>query len=127
MRKSSLRKKQPRTVMTICLTKPHGQERNEDMKTIYEIIRRDDLIATHANANFGNMTPRQIVNEGVLKYSMGYYGGSVMRSILVEHGLIRRTRSAYKSSLTEKGKAYLRAMYRGKLSEILSYSEGYET
>jgi len=54
---------------------------------------------------------------------MGYTTGYTTTQILKDHGLIRCTSHA--SSLTKKGKEYLRAMYSGRLSAILAYSVGY--
>ena len=94
--------------------------------SVFDIITEPDIYRVHGYANFGETTPRQVVNDGVLKYSMGYSTGATAISILREHGLITKpARGGYNSSLTEKGKKYLRAMYVGRFSEILSYSDGY--
>jgi len=82
------------------------------MRQLNEIISDEEIERVHANANFGDMTKRQVVNEGVLSYSMGYTTGHTMMTILREHGLITKP-CGYKASLTEKGKEYLRAMFYG--------------
>lgn len=87
-----------------------------------DIIGDKALLEVHGNANFGPMTPRQVVNDGVLKYSMGYTGGSTQVSILREHGLITKP-SGYKANLTEKGKLYLRSMMAENFSLVLEICE----
>ena len=87
-----------------------------------DIIGTKALIEVHANANFGSMTPRQVLNDGVLKYSMGYTGGSTQLKILREHGLITKP-DGYRANLTEKGKLYLRTMLGGKLNDVLAIME----
>ena len=93
------------------------QERKEvdampnEPQTTLQIISDDEIERIHANANFGTMTKRQVVNEGVLKYAAGYTAGHTMYTILREHALIRNSVS-YKSRLTKKGQDYLCAMLR---------------
>ncbi len=87
-----------------------------------DIIGTKALIEVHANANFGSMTPRQVVNDGVLKYSMGYTGGSTQMRILREHGLITKP-DGYQASLTKKGKRYLRTILGGKLDDVRAIME----
>lgn len=82
------------------------------MTTPDEIISDDEIARVHANANFGIMTPRQVVNNGVRKYAVGFTGGSTQIAILREHGLITKPEAyGYKASLTEKGKRYARAIW----------------
>lgn len=77
-----------------------------------EIIGDADVIRVHGRANFGNMTPRDVVNEGVLKYAYGYSTGFTQLSILLEHRLIYKPRPGkYSSRLTKRGMAYLRAAW----------------
>ena len=80
-----------------------------------QIITDDEIIHVHANANFGSMTPREVVNDGVRKYAVGYQGGSTQLAILREHGLITAPKGCgYKANLTEKGKRYARSIYHEK-------------
>ena len=77
-----------------------------------KIISDEEIIHVHACANFGSMTPRDVVNDGVRKYAVGFTGGSTQVAILREHGLITAPRGAgYRANLTEKGKRYARAIY----------------
>lgn len=76
-----------------------------------EIITDEEIDRVHANANFGSMGKRQVVNQGVLKCASGYYQGSTYTQIIKEHGLINER---YK--LTPKGKAYLWAAFSTEIS-----------
>lgn len=77
-----------------------------------QIISDEEIIRVHAYANFGSMTPRDVVNDGVRKYAVGFTGGSTQVAILREHGLITKPNGAgYRANLTEKGKRYARAIY----------------
>lgn len=77
-----------------------------------DIISDDEIIRVHGYANFGSMTPREVVNDGVHKYAVGFTGGSTQVAILREHGLITKPNGAgYRANLTEKGKRYARAIY----------------
>jgi hypothetical protein len=71
-----------------------------------EIIPDDEIERVHANANFGGVGKRQVVNQGVLKCASGYYQGSTSEQIIREHGLITKN---YR--LTKKGKRYLWAAF----------------
>lgn len=77
-----------------------------------EIIPDAEIIRVHGNANFGSTTPREVVNDGVRKYAVGYSGGHTQLRILLEHGLIRKPKPGkHGSSLTEKGKRYARSIW----------------
>lgn len=81
------------------------------METTADIISDEEIDRVHGNANFGSDSKRYIVDHGVLTYALGYSTGFTLKSILVEHGLIRKPRPmSYHSVLTSKGKRYLRAM-----------------
>lgn len=85
------------------------------------IIPDAEIERVHANANFGSMSKRGVINEGVLKYAFGYTGGHTQLCILIEHGLIRKpSPGRYDSTLTKKGLRYLRAIYSGRFEEILA-------
>ncbi len=77
-----------------------------------EIISDAEIIRVHGHANFGpTMTPREVVNDGVRKYAVGYSSGHTQLCILLEHGLITKPRPGrYEASLTKKGKRYARAL-----------------
>lgn len=82
------------------------------MKSPTQIVSDAEVDRVHANANFGSMTKREVVNQGVLTYAFGYTSGHTMMMIIREHGLITKPRG-YKASLTAKGKNYLRGMFAG--------------
>lgn len=91
-----------------------GHHSESDMAKPEEIISNEEVIRVHGHAYFGPMTPRQVVNDGVWKYAIGYSSGHTQWEILRGHGLItgaRRGRHGQKASLTEKGKRYARALY----------------
>lgn len=84
------------------------------MQTTSEVISDEEIERVHANANFGIMTKRDVVDDGVLKYAFGYSTGHTQMTILREHGLLRALRpGSYRADLSAKGKKYLRAMFRG--------------
>lgn len=81
--------------------------------TPQEIISDEEIARVHAHANFGAMSPREVVNEGVRKTAVGYHCGSTQLHILLEHGLATKPRLGSSDiSLTKKGKAYGRSIYR---------------
>lgn len=71
-----------------------------------EIISDEEIERVHANANFGSMDKRTVVNQGVLKCASGYYQGHTSNQIIKEHGLVTED-----YELTPKGKAYLWAAF----------------
>jgi len=77
-----------------------------------EIISDADIIRVHGHANFGDMSPREVVNDGVRKYSVGFTGGHTQLCILLEHGLITKPKPGkYSANLTQKGKRYARSIW----------------
>lgn len=78
-----------------------------------DLITDEEIEAVHANANFGGMGKRDVVNDGVLKAAFGYSTGHTQMCILHEHGLIRNFRATRRDNmtLTVKGQSYLRAVY----------------
>lgn len=84
------------------------------MEKTSDIISDDEIERVHANANFGDMSKRDVVDEGVLQYAFGYDTGHTQMTILREHGLLRSSKArSYKADLSAKGKNYLRSMFRG--------------
>ena len=73
-----------------------------------ELISDAEIDRVHANANFGSMPKRDVVNEGVLKAAVGWHSGHTMNCIIVEHGLAKWRKDRHKPPyLTNKGKNYL--------------------
>ena len=60
-----------------------------------DIISDQKCIEVHAHANFGDRSPRWVVNDGVLKFSMGYHCGYTQLQILHEHKLIMKPKKLY--------------------------------
>ena len=78
-----------------------------------EVISDDEIARVHGHANFGAITAREVVNDGVRKYAVGYEGGYTQLTILLEHGLITMPRpGSYAANLTKKGKRYGRVLFR---------------
>lgn len=81
-------------------------------ETPEQIISDEDVARVHGFANFGTMSPRAVLAEGVLKYAMGYTCGSTMEAILREHRLITKPRRMNDPPrLTQLGQRYLRAAW----------------
>ncbi|MCP3924513.1 MAG: hypothetical protein GY714_18220 [Desulfobacterales bacterium] len=78
------------------------------MKTI---ITDEEIEKVHGNSNFGGMDKRDVVNQGILKCAAGYYQGQTSTLIIAAHGLTNE-----KYELTPKGKAYLWAAFKNKIS-----------
>lgn len=76
-----------------------------------EIISDDEITRVHGHANFGSMSPREVVNDGVRKSAIGYHCGHTQVCILREHGLITAQRGlSHDVNLTKKGKKYAREL-----------------
>lgn len=78
--------------------------------TTQEIVPDAEVERVHGHANFGSMTKRVVVDDGILKRAFGYHCGSTQLRILVEHGLVRIRSPFDEGSLTGKGRRYLRAL-----------------
>lgn len=94
------------------------------MRSPEQIVSDGDVERIHANANFGPcLTKRQVVNQGVLTYALGYTSGHTQMCILRAHGLITKP-NGYHARLTKKGTEYLRSLFDGvSLSTILNLAE----
>lgn len=89
--------------------------------TAKRIICDASIEEVHANANFGSMPKRDVVDEGVVKVALGYGMGRTQRQILIEHGLLIRTTRGRAGELSAKGKRYLRAIFKmTPMSDFLS-------
>lgn len=90
------------------------------MNTPSDIISDDEIIRVHGYANFGSIKPRQVVDETVLKYALGYDSGSTAMAIVAQHGLIRKPKPmSTKCELTSKGFLYLRARFGQHIDAII--------
>lgn len=78
-----------------------------------EIITDEEIERVHANADFGSMSKRAVVNLGVLKVAAKLRMGHTATKICSEHGLITK---GY--NLTKKGRQYLWAMYQPKGKDV---------
>jgi len=83
----------------------------EKVESLAAIISDAEIIRVHGRANFGNMDPREVVNDGVRKTAIGYHCGHTQVCILRAHGLITKSRDmSFDVNLTKKGKRYARAL-----------------
>ncbi len=81
--------------------------------TPQEIISEEEIIRVHGHANFGSMTPREVVNDGVRKHAVGFSSGHTQLCIMLEHRLITKPKpGSYRASLTQKGKRYARSIWK---------------
>jgi hypothetical protein len=93
---------------------PGEQSKRKDnaVELPHEIISDERISYVHGFANFGKMTAREVVNDGVRKYAVGFTGGATQVAILLEHGLITTPKNAgYRADLTQKGKRYARSIW----------------
>jgi hypothetical protein len=70
--------------------------------TVEQLVTDEDLERAWGNANFGGMTPREVIRLGTLKCLAGWYQGYTSKTICTELGLID---SQYR--VTAKGRAYI--------------------
>ena len=70
----------------------------------FELITDDEIKTAFGYANFGKgQTPRELINEGLVKHKAGYETGHTMQCILSELGLISKPKE-----LTVMGEKYLK-------------------
>lgn len=81
-------------------------EDKKPTKTQY-IIPDSEIDRVHANANFGSMSKRTVVDQALLKTACGYSNGHTANQILAEHGLISEPKRRGLRNLTSKGRKYL--------------------
>ncbi|HEY8947994.1 MAG TPA: hypothetical protein VIM56_03820 [Rhizomicrobium sp.] len=88
-----------------------------ELRTTRQIVSDEDIERVHGNANFGSLSKRGVVDEGVLTAAFGFHCGSTMRAILQEHRLTKaasateRGRFGDRMRLTQRGFEYLRALF----------------
>lgn len=75
-----------------------------------DIISEAEILRVHGNCNFGELTPRQVVNDGVRKIALGYWVGSTCLAILAAHGLVTWN-ACENPHLTPFGQKYARSLW----------------
>jgi hypothetical protein len=85
-----------------------------------QLVTDEAIERVHANANFGSMTKRDVVNVGVVQAALGFSMGHTMAQIIREHGLVKKSSGVY-PKLSAKGQRYLHAIIGNRASEIISY------
>ena len=85
------------------------------------MISDEQLDRVHAYANFGDMSNRDVLIDGLLNLAVGFSCGHTQLQILREHGLTLGSRRnvGYTPKLSAKGKKYLMASIRGEPFDIL--------
>lgn len=87
------------------------EQRNILSQNAAKVVSDEEIDRVH-RGNFGGMTNRNVVNDGVRKASVGYHCGHTQFSILRDHGLITKPRGmSEKVNLTQKGKKYARVLW----------------
>lgn len=78
----------------------------------YELISDEKIKKVHGNANFGTMSQREVVHDGIRKVAIGQSCGHTQYEILREHKLITAPKRGrfWSIRLTEFGMRYARAM-----------------
>ena len=75
------------------------------------IITDEEIERVHANANFGPMPKREVVNQALLKTACAYGNGHTADQIIAEHGLVSSPNKRGLRNLTQRGRKYLWACY----------------
>lgn len=76
-----------------------------------ELVTDEEVATVHGNADFGRLSPRGVLREGVLKRACGYHCGFTMSSILIAHKLV----TPKDERLTRKGQQYLYAAFENSI------------
>lgn len=76
------------------------------MKTAETILTDEQINKAWGNANFGDISKRQVIVDALEHFAKGYKPGSTAQAIVKELGLVER------EYLTDKGYEYLIASYQ---------------
>ena len=79
--------------------------------TAQELITDAEIERVHANASFGDIPKREVVDQALLKCACGYHNGATAQQIIIEHGLVKKGRVRGASALTDFGRKYLHAAF----------------
>jgi len=69
---------------------------------IEQLVTDKQLNKAFQGTNFGKRTPRELIRNGILKHTCGYYTGHTIECVLKEIGLLTE-----KGKPTKIGKEYL--------------------
>jgi len=72
-------------------------------QSIKEIVTEGELDAVWGSADFGSLSKREVIYDGLLHCLGGYRTGHTLKEILIQLGLVY----ANKWDLTKKGREYL--------------------
>lgn len=76
-----------------------------------KVIPDAEIERVHANANFGGIPKREVVNKALLKTACGYSNGHTADQIIAEHGLVSEPNKRGSRNITARGRKYLWAVY----------------
>jgi len=71
-----------------------------------DIISDREVDRVHSHANFGDISNRDILDQGVLKAAFGWHHGYTLTMIMREHKLLNAS-----GKLTKRGFRYLQARW----------------
>jgi len=78
------------------------------MDTVHDIVTDAQIKEAWGNANFGQLSQREVIANTCLKCACGFQTGRTARSIVEDLGLVTPD-----WQLSQRGKAYLYAAYSG--------------
>jgi predicted transcriptional regulator len=83
-------------------------------------MTNEEIDKAFENTNFGSRTPKQVINESLLQYAIGYSTGRTSTLILQDLGLIQIQKNK-SVKLTAKGRSYF-YNYVKSLEKSLTFS-----
>ena len=80
--------------------------------------RETDIINYQAalGADFGSITPVEVVRRGLLKVVCGWHNGSTVQGILLHHALVKVSKGG-NFKVTHRGRLYLREILGNMIGE----------
>lgn len=81
--------------------------RIDNTRELANFVADHEINEVFANPNFGSVSNREVVKQGLLKCAGRFYQGHTSKTILMELGLIGKN-----YTLTKKGARYLFYAYR---------------
>ena len=76
-----------------------------------DIIPQYEVERIHGTADYGGITPREVIAYGLLKVACNFGNGSTTRRILSDHGLISDINMRGLHNITGRGRKYLWACF----------------
>lgn len=76
------------------------------MESVEDVVSDDKITIVWGNADFGDISRRDVIANSLLKYACGFFTGKTARVIITELGLLDG-----REKLTTMGRRYLWAAY----------------